>query len=793
MRFIFVILMFAFYLKLPAQCKLDYSNYEVLFEDFFDGVDIDTKIWKFTPDDPYGGWRDEYYEESQVELLDGGGIRLIAEKLANPITLKENGRTVYFKSGMLKTLNGYILDGSYDWTNPNGYAYGMFEFSAKLPESSSVWDVWPALWLYSGATEIDILDNGIADHANWMNSGVIDWSNYPSNHKYNDWLQLNKYYPGYKEFSCYETYNKGDYVNYKGLTYLAEANIELSCCGTKAKKLLSDLSKKFNTYTAVWTPDQITFFFNQRELYTLDKKVIKNLPENNADIYITLQMFKNAPQTEYHMDIQYVKVFKPLNDDYTLSYKADKEWMSYDIHNMIKTINPPQVHSSFGSIVTHKNNPNELFYRGNNNKLYRVIKFGNNVVVPETKWAVLGMEYNYDNYEFSTVSVMGELNFHPMFNYIIYKGGDDRLQYFAPDINGGYYHWWIDDDFFEWEYNSAVSNKKDVVSISPNGNIVYKGKDNKIHIMKLTKDDWIHFLPDYEYKFKEFVLGNVNVDSYNNVIYTGYDNHVQMFLYSNGEYNNHRSLIDNNQPLEEQKVFPEVGGGITLGDGDIYFRGNDDKLHRLYHKNTSNYIHEIVPHKYNDNLGYENGDLILGNLRYSNNDNRIIYSGYDGRIQFFEKQSESSKPWKHYWYDDYWNSNEFVTYSKDLNGGPSNSPSIDIGANGNIIYYTDDDAHLRYFIYDGCELLNPECESEITIKAKKEYSEEHIASSVKNKENYIRVSNNIFYKNILVEVKNFENIDFKMNYEIRNSLGQRVMYGSLFNNYEYIIFFVFKN
>ncbi len=30
-----------------------------------------------------------------------------------------------------------------------------------------------------------------------------------------------------------------------------------------------DLSASFNKYTAVWTPEYITFFFNERELYSL--------------------------------------------------------------------------------------------------------------------------------------------------------------------------------------------------------------------------------------------------------------------------------------------------------------------------------------------------------------------------------------------------------------------------------------------------------------------------------------------------------------------------------------------
>ena len=83
-----------------AQCKLNYSNFSLVFEDDFkytstSAFTTNNANWRF--DYPwgknlYGNWNeDQYYDQSQVSILPlstspDGVLRLTAQKLTTPIT-----------------------------------------------------------------------------------------------------------------------------------------------------------------------------------------------------------------------------------------------------------------------------------------------------------------------------------------------------------------------------------------------------------------------------------------------------------------------------------------------------------------------------------------------------------------------------------------------------------------------------------------------------------------------------------------------------------------------------------
>lgn len=61
---------------------------------------------------------------------------------------------VYFRSGKLES-KVYPDPGT--WLGkPGGFTYGMFEIRCKLPADDN--GTWPAFWLYSGPTEIDVIE-----------------------------------------------------------------------------------------------------------------------------------------------------------------------------------------------------------------------------------------------------------------------------------------------------------------------------------------------------------------------------------------------------------------------------------------------------------------------------------------------------------------------------------------------------------------------------------------------------------------------------------------------------------
>ena len=287
-----------------GQCKLDYSNYHLVFEDYFQtrgagaytgvtsGANPLSTNYTFTGDpDPLGGWGDytdgfgtvhygEYYDPSQVSFIPGGGIQLEADRITTPITLS-NGRVPTYKSGILRTISTY--------------EYGMFEITAALYVAPCPMDKpgceysgWPTFWLATDPdlSEIDVFDGPNPNSARQMKTNVIN-------------------------------------------------NISHASCGRFSQKLDADLTK-YNTYTCVWTPTKVSFFFNGREMFTTDNSVVSLTPVFNH-IYLTLQMCDYFyPDVSYY-DIKSLKVYQAnINaktgiPDYDASYQSSKEFMNYDI------------------------------------------------------------------------------------------------------------------------------------------------------------------------------------------------------------------------------------------------------------------------------------------------------------------------------------------------------------------------------------------------------------------------------------------------------------------------------
>lgn len=80
-------------LNSEGQCKLDYSNYSLVFEENFDHITYPSQLtdqWMFQHDDPGWGWGGddgEYYDPSQVSIIPGGILRLTAVRLSNPVPI----------------------------------------------------------------------------------------------------------------------------------------------------------------------------------------------------------------------------------------------------------------------------------------------------------------------------------------------------------------------------------------------------------------------------------------------------------------------------------------------------------------------------------------------------------------------------------------------------------------------------------------------------------------------------------------------------------------------------------
>jgi len=376
--------------KLDAQSILDYKNYQEIFRDDFTYTkreELD-KNWRFvSPNDPNQGWGDEYFTPEQVTLRSDGKhrrtglLRLSARRLSEDEARKHGNKLfVSGKIELIADIDGTPnCDGMYQ-----GFTYGMFEIRCRLPYGDN--GVWPTFWFLSSATEIDVFDNLKPDPDNVIQSNVIDWR---------------KISP--KDSSAH--------------------------VGSEAifnKPYGPSLSAGFNIYTAVWTPTRVSFFFNGHHLYDVDDTAVATHPCAGM-LLVTLQM-KNYDESvkRAHMDIDYIRVLKPNNNDYTIAYTRNVDTTA----NSLKTA-LPNVSSAAGAVAVNPMMPEEeVFYQGKDNQLYHALRRGKRWQVESLHKLTSLMQDDY--------LVQGNLIFDSRKGVITYQGrnGEKQLFYFSA----GWHH-----------------------------------------------------------------------------------------------------------------------------------------------------------------------------------------------------------------------------------------------------------------------------------------------------------------------------------------------------------------
>lgn len=623
---------------------------------------------------------DQYYDQSQLSLLPNGILRITAEKRKDPITIwgyntggiqpnticqgmqslvnnynvSNNiiSKRLHYNSGMI---HSKILYDQPCWEGNKGFTYGIFEIRCKLPKE---FGAWPAFWLYSGPTEIDIIDIiNKNNNADTLYSNIIDHSLTPS-----------KGYP---------------IRSFKETTY-------------------SNLSSNFYTYSVAWTPNKVTFFFEGREIATIDDKIIST-HECPADIIANLAVTEWANFNKTHMDIDFIKVYKPIeSNNHYPSYKSSSENI---FHNIGKETNAVKVHTDHKSISANPNNPNEIFYRGIDNRLYiSKYQYGNWFTQQITTQNSISTE--------PSSLVKGDVNYNPVHNLITYKGFDDQIQYFR--YNNGWIHGHIvPNNFVFFNY---VSSTPGSVSIGRNGDFFYKGYDSKIHQLYQSNGLWYHkLISSHIYQQNDYVLGDIIADPFSdNVFYKGVDNRIQIFWLDNqGNYNHW--WVDDSWP-NTAYLINSAPGAITPSNEGLYYIGTDLKIHKYSWTYNNGWQHELLPHSYGTSpyLGYPNGDYAMTNVVWDHISKKVLYRGVDGRIQQFGKNNNN---WYHWWIDDYWHTSLHQTYD-----GISNlqwtTPSMNFSSDGKIVY-ANKNGDLCYFKWENCENLNPSQNTSQPIRLKK--------------------------------------------------------------------------
>jgi len=690
-----VILVFATFFALAnvnAQCKLDYSNYHLIFEDEFNYQSqsamptdpnnpahysnnfVSNIPYYYTLNDPTDrlfnwGTRTDYYTDQTTDprITFDNGIMLITEKPVDTpydqidsANLDANGNPVinhiYYKGGTA------WLKFDFDPANPigsncdvahgsRGAAYGMFEARFKAAPSNNVGS---AFWLTHGAgnNEIDIKEG----QDNEMSNNVIDWFPDPN-------------------INCQHTYWPSPY---------------------DGQHILSD---DFHVYTAVWTPEQVTFFLDGRELRTVKSDQVPLFPCSVYIIFNVLDRAGYSIDSAASMAVDYVRVYKPNNGsdgkpNYNLPYKTSNEW----IHHKEKDQNNsyPTFFNAYQSIALNTNTMNDLYAiktDSSNGDIYQAHRNNNNSWTTQNITATANgrTDANWPAHNIA---------YNKTYDCIVYVGHDALLYLLKKTANG------------IWNIrplvspsittaNSVWGSSVDYpcIAVAGDGDIVYNRNDNKMVRAQFVANNspWTASVIGTYPASGNYCKGDIQLgNTVNTLFYKAADNRLQAVWYnpSNSQYEN--AIVDATSPYN---YISDKPGSLTLknvpNNHELFYIGTDDKVHHFYY--STGWTHELIPFSYGS-------DLVRDNIFWDGN-NGVGYNSYSGRAEFFNKPAST---WQHGYVNDYWNTVAYSSYGGDgsNSGAPISNMLFDPAG---YIYYLDNWDTLCYFKYEPCDIEDPGC------------------------------------------------------------------------------------
>ncbi len=702
--------------NLYAQCKLDKSNYNLVFaEEFNSQSNISTlsSNWHFVPTNTLGeplpgnmhSPDDQVlYKQDNLDLISNpGNLSIKIKKLASPYYINVNGenKLISYESGWLESKMYY--DPYCSWQH-NGFAYGMFEARIKLPAGY----IWPAFWLTDHCvTEIDIVEAGDfpqADYYKYSTNNVIYWPGCGN--------------PNPKK-SCQQIWNYG-----------------------------IDLSADFHTYTCVWTPNEVSFFFDGKLMRTVSTNAVKTV-QCPASIILGSGAFIKANPilenqrvpigSEYNMLVDYVRVYKPKNLDYSQSYFLNEPQFAYT--DITKEANLQSVSSKkpnflYGvKILPNPLNDKEVFYCGQDNRIYIATDLNGH-------WEINSLNCINGTYP----NVAGPINFSKIHNTIYYIGNDNKV--YSLRRSG------ILNQFVYSVVSQAndLANTQTNFAVADNGEIFYRGQSNKIYwYKKITTAQ-----PEYwERRIIEnsdpnsLVGGDIVVNSSNNandLFYRGADGRLQNYYKTSSTSYGH-AWIDNNFSLGDKLVAQKPGIiKYSKALNGVFYIGSDGYIKSFrYFNGTWNYSY-ILPSPINSNTVPH---TFVSTLGWSEINKQIFYVGGDGRIQEFYLNSLQN--WTNTWLDNQPARKTFTTTATFY----STSMITDDAANTGI-YFISENGNLCRYKFEYCEKMNKECNIDVNyLMSEKTKTNNHIPHQ--NKESKISVYPNPFSSGITINNSKHEN------------------------------------
>ncbi len=511
----------------------------------------------------------------------------------------------------------------------DGLQYGIFEIRAKLPSKNGTISAW---WTYNAIEELDIFEFIKRDGptSDYFQTNFHDWTGGIENFDNDGYIPI---------------------ADHQGIHY--------NC--PRKHTFTRNLSNEFHTYTMVWTPSQISYFIDGRELRTETRLPVWICPTEFVLSHRKVQSTSSLTYSEFIID--YIRIGHQTSLDAQYMYDYDNKILSEE-HDVFCQVNALDA-DSFGDNVFFRNrstNWMEHYYN------------------PGNGWVHGPLPKNNINWK-----VNGDLAVVDEGNQVFYRGQDGRLQNYW--YNGKWHHDYIDDNWRTSRFK--VSSNCGALDIGKN-RIFYRGTDNIMKYFEWNGNDWIsNEMPISDFKW--LVDGDIAVSPEGNqVFYRGQDGRLQNYWY-NGEW--HHGYIDFPWYPLNQKV-SSACGSIALGNGRVFYRGQNDKMH-LYTYTASGWEHSILPLELE--IEKVTGDIDIAP------DGKVFYRGADFKIQMYY---EEKGHWYHMWV------NETETTSKEL----INDCSPIIIKNNNVLFYSN--SLSAPYTYNkkasSGQIIDPECTVDVS-------------------------------------------------------------------------------
>lgn len=642
--------------KSIAQCLLDKSNYELIWNDEFKypNNDINLLNYKWLP---YYTWQtpgnttivgedinDEclryFWDSSNLSLhtdLNGEGYLTIKSKKLNPEP-EIGGLTYPYSSGMI--LSKFEDCGGTLW-NPYGFHYGMFEIRCKIAPPGAGQS---AIWLAGGGYEIDLFEAYKVEGNKWsffssVHKPLLDTTDLDYCTVYHDWL-------------------------------------------------FSDPSENFHTYTLVWIKDKATFFIDGMEVRTSTLKPYSN---NNCSFqqmaliasvhplcFTTYGYNAQTGDATGGMVIDYIRVYRPKNypgmplpTEYQFpDYKSEETFNNINVS--ILTDQDVDAHGTIAEYTQLKIGDNERLYYAKSDGNISYFDYDQ----PSNTW-------KHENTGITNCGSGTPLVSDLQNNNIFYRGSDNEI--WAYGFWGSGLGSSSSLDIYNLYPNDVSTNSRLAFVDYPYPRVYFKNSSNKLCYYEFkfsTSPQWIRHTTNIQFNSNEMVSNQ----SSNGIYYIGNDNEIWTYYVEGTNTINISMDMFNFYPNDVLR--------------DIIASGN-----RIYYINNSNSVSyfEFV----DSTLHWQKFSTPLVNVKSRiaprNNNQGFFFISTDNDI------------YSYHFYNGVWVYNKVNFLLSDQKTFDYLKKSL---INEDRIYYIDFDKELRYWEWGDCEVLNPLCASRQQIGLK---------------------------------------------------------------------------